>query len=122
MSKGESWIEGAKERVEAQKRMFREGGSRALARDMLKIGDTNFLVTPKQARIILALELACSDLRSYYNDDEDDWKWGGFIGDMAKIHQLGCGSPSDYRRQFVEVIEAEAKVEDKKKGVILQNL
>lgn len=105
----ETWLESAKKRVAEQKRLFRSSGNEAVADRMLTIGDTNFLITPKQARLILALELACDDLRKRYDEESDEWIWGSEYCNMAKVHQLACGNPDNYRNQFLEAIKAESK-------------
>lgn len=114
-----TWLEQAKERVSEQKRLFRNSGSEAIAEKMLAIGDTNFLITAKQARLILTLELGCEDLRKGYAESSSEWAWGGECCNMAKIHQLGCGNPDNYRNQFLEAIKAESReVVEKGKSLI----
>lgn len=105
----DTWLEEAKKRVAEQKRLFRNAGGEITAEKMLAIGDSNFLITPKQARLILTLELACDDLRSAYDEKSDEWGWGSDYCNMAKVHQLGCGNPDNYRNQFLEAIKAESK-------------
>ena len=103
----ETWLEKAKARVAEQKRLFRDSGSKSPSKEMLKIGDTNFLITEKQAKLILTLELVCEDLRSNYEAEDKDWEWLEDICNLAKIHQMGTGEPADFRRQFLEAIRAE---------------
>lgn len=111
--KQDTWLEGKKERVEEQKRLFRNSGSGSPVDAMLRIGDTNFLITEKQARMVLALEFVSDDLRSGYPAEANDWSWLGDVCNLVKIHQLGCGTPSDYRHQFLEAVKGGegAKVE-----------
>lgn len=105
MKGGDTWLDGAKERVAEQKRLFRNTGVGSAMNEMLKIGDTNFLITERQARMVLSLEFVGADLRSSYEEGVDDWLWCGDICNLVKIHQLGCGNPANYRGQFLEALK-----------------
>lgn len=111
----ETWLEDKKKRVAEQRALFREMGSRYPELEMLSISDTNFLVPEKLARIVSLLESSCADLRHGLGEDNEAWKWGGFFGNLIKIHQLACGEPDNYRSQFLKAMKANNPPEEEKK-------
>lgn len=112
MASEQTWLEQAKERRIALKKLFRDTGGKYPELEMLSIGDTNFLVTEKLAKLLVALEVSCIELRSGRKDDDDAWKWGSGFANLVKIHQLACGEPDNYRSQFLKAINASHPSED----------
>lgn len=102
----DTFLQDKKQRVEEQKRLFRQGVNPELALNMLKRDETNFLITVETSKILVTLEASCYDMREGYGDEKNDWLWGEAIAEAVKSYQMGSGVPADFRGQFIEALKA----------------
>ena len=106
-----NWVEQQEDNT-----LFKGADAAALATHMLKISNTNRIVTAEQSRLLVAVRM----MRMRLSDGNGAWDWLGRMADMVEEYQLTIGEPKNAREAFAEVlkVELQAQVEKAKSRLL----
>jgi hypothetical protein len=107
MSVQEEWKEQQERDI-----LFAGGEESELPLRLLEIGNTNRVVTVREARLLIVLNAMADRMETR----PGSWGWLRRFGQLTEEYQLTVGDPENSRQSFLRALKAQLGLESKPKG------